>query len=216
MKNIKLVIFDWDGTLCNSIDTIVSSLQFTADKFGYQISNQQAKDVIGLALPIALDTLFPTDDAEQRQQIFDTYVEHNVPHSAHDAWYDGALTMLQDLKQRGILLAVATGKARKGLNRVFERMPECGDIFITSRCADEALSKPNPLMLEQILTELNLTAEQAIMVGDSVYDVQMAKNINMQAIGITHGVHSAEILQPYADVIVDNIEQLHQTLVQML
>lgn len=216
MNHIKLVIFDWDGTLCNSIESIVSSLQFTADKFGYQISNQQAKDVIGLALPIALDTLFPTDDAEKRQQIFDTYVEHNIPHSAHDHWYDGALAMLNDLKQHGLLLAVATGKARKGLHRVFERLPECKEIFITSRCADETLSKPNPLMLEQILTELNIPVEQAIMVGDSIYDMQMAKNINMQAIGITHGVHHADILQPYADMVVENITQLKQMILAKL
>ncbi len=207
MQNIRLVIFDWDGTLFNSIQSIVDSLQFTAKTYGYVISEQQAKDVIGLALPIALQTLFPTDDETLRERILQTYIEHNVPHSQHDQWYEGAFALLNDLRQRGILLAVATGKARKGLNRVLDRL-QCHDLFSVTRCADESESKPSPLMLQQILAELNLEPHQAVMVGDSIYDMQMAQAINMPRIGITHGVHHQAILQPYSTMIVNNIDEL--------
>lgn len=214
MKDIKLVIFDWDGTLFNSIQSIVDSLQFTAHQFTYTISDQQAKDVIGLALPIALQTLFPTDDEQRKAQILQTYIEHNIPHSQYDQWYDGAFALLNKLQQQGLLLAVATGKARKGLERVFDRL-QCEHLFAITRCADEAESKPSPLMLQQILQELNLQPHQALMVGDSIYDMQMAKAIAMPCIGITHGVHQAEFLQPYSDSVVHNIDELAQILLNL-
>ncbi|MDO4223803.1 MAG: HAD hydrolase-like protein, partial [Acinetobacter sp.] len=84
--DIQLVIFDWDGTLCNSINTIVESLHYTAQQYQQPLTDEQAKSVIGLALPSVISTLFP-QVPELHQALFDTYVAHNVPHSAHDTWY---------------------------------------------------------------------------------------------------------------------------------
>lgn len=211
MSEVKLVIFDWDGTLFNSIDTIVKSIFFAADKFRLQVSEQQAKDVIGLALPIALKTALP-NVPHLEEQILQTYIEHNIPASAQDTWFDGAFELLTQLKAKGYLLAVATGKARKGLDRVLHRM-QCEDLFVVTRCADEAESKPSPLMLQQILDELGLQAHQAIMVGDSSYDLEMAQNIQMPSIGVTYGVHSAEVLQQFHPIqTVDSVEQLARLL----
>ncbi|MFB2588190.1 HAD family hydrolase [Acinetobacter sp. c1-l78] len=213
-NDIRLIIFDLDGTLFNSIQSIVDSLQFTAQQFGYQITNQQAEDVIGLALPIALQTVLPTDDAEKKQAIFDCYVAHNIPHSQHDDWYAGIWQMLLDLEQAGFMLAIATGKARKGLDRVLQRT-QSEHLFTAMRGADEALSKPNPLMLEQILNQTGLTAQQAVMVGDSVYDMQMAENIAMPRIGVTYGVHNRERLLEHTNTVVDDVASLREMLLAL-
>lgn len=215
MNDIRLVIFDWDGTLFNSISTIVESLQFTAQQFNLPLTDEQAKDVIGLALPKVMTTLFP-QVPELQDQILKTYIEHNVPHSEQDQWYDGILSLLLELQQAGYMLAVATGKARRGLNRVLERT-QSYDFFTITRTADETESKPNPLMLQQMLNELDLQPHQAVLVGDSCYDLDMAQRIKMPSIGVSYGVHSRERLQQFNPIsIAADVTQLREQLFHCL
>jgi phosphoglycolate phosphatase len=117
--------------------------------------------------------------------------------------------LLADLKQQGIKLAVATGKSRKGLDRVLNQT-NSHDIFDITRAASETRSKPDPLMLQEILLETGVTVERAIMVGDTSYDLEMAQNLNMQRIGVSYGVHSVETLQQYQPLtIVSSVQDLH-------
>jgi phosphoglycolate phosphatase len=209
-NGVSLVIFDWDGTVMDSIGRIVSSMQAAAHKAELIVPSDFAvKQIIGLSLDPAFNTLFPGINDEKRQQLFQYYRDHYVIHDTTPTpLFDGVEQVLQQLKAQNVMLAVATGKARQGLRRMFA---ETGleKYFDTSRCADEAQSKPHPDMLQQILQELDIKAEQAVMVGDTSHDMKMAQAINMPRVGVTHGVHGREILSQFAPTaIIDSIPQL--------
>lgn len=207
----QLVIFDWDGTLFNSVGQIVASLQFAAQQHKQPLSDDAAKSIIGLGLPEVMQTLFP-DVPELHSAILDSYAEHYVAHSQDDQWFDGVGDMLHDLKQRGFKLAVATGKSRRGLDRVLAKT-QSQDLFDITRAASETQSKPHPQMLQEILSYTGVAPEQAIMVGDSSYDLQMAQNIEMPRVGVSYGVHSVDVLQQYKPLMIaDDVTALHHYL----
>ncbi|KJV41166.1 HAD family hydrolase [Acinetobacter brisouii] len=207
----QLVIFDWDGTLFNSVGQIVASLQFAAQQHQQPLSDDAAKSIIGLGLPQVMQTLFP-DVPELHSAILDSYAEHYVAHSQDDQWFDGVGDMLHDLKQRGFKLAVATGKSRRGLDRVLAKT-QSQDLFDITRAASETQSKPHPQMLQEILSYTGVAPEQAIMVGDSSYDLQMAQNIEMPRVGVSYGVHSVDVLQQYKPLMIaDDVTALHHYL----
>ncbi|WHP07501.1 HAD-IA family hydrolase [Acinetobacter corruptisaponis] len=207
-QNIELVIFDWDGTLFDSVGQIVASLQHAAQQFQQPLTNEAAKSIIGLGLPEVMQILFPQVPHLQ-QDILQCYADHYVANSKDDAWFGGVAELLADLKRQGIKLAVATGKSRKGLDRVLNQT-NSHDIFDITRAASETRSKPDPLMLQEILLETGVAVERAIMVGDTSYDLEMAQNLNMQRIGVSYGVHSVETLQQYQPLtIVSSVQDLH-------
>lgn len=214
-KAVELIIFDWDGTLFNSVGQIVASLQYAAQQFEQPLTDQAAQSIIGLALPEVAQILFPSVP-HLHQAILDRYAEHYVAHSNHDAWFAGVAEMLHDLKQQGLKLAVATGKSRRGLDRVLAQT-QSQSLFDITRAASETKSKPDPLMLTEILHHFGLSAEQALMVGDSSYDLEMAQNIAMPRVGVSYGVHSVAVLQQYQPLaIAHDVSQLHQTLIQQI
>ena len=214
MTEYKLVVFDWDGTLMDSIARIVSSMQAAAYHCQLTIPTENSvKDTIGLSLSKVLDILFP--GASQRditallEQYKFQYVEGN---STPAPLFEHALLLLKALTDNDKLLAVATGKGREGLQRVFSSS-QTEHFFHASRCADEAKSKPDPEMLLSLLAELSIAPEQAVMVGDTCYDMQMAKAAGIDRIGITLGVHSRDILKKFQPIaIVDSIAELQQIL----
>jgi phosphoglycolate phosphatase len=148
-QNVELVIFDWDGTLFDSVGQIVASLQYAAQQFEQPLTDDAAKSIIGLGLPEVMQILFPQVPHLQ-QDILQCYADHYVANSKGDAWFSGVAELLADLKQQGIKLAVATGKSRKGLDRVLSQT-NSHQIFDTTRAASETKSKPDPLMLQEIL-----------------------------------------------------------------
>ena len=215
MKRPELIIFDWDGTLFNSVGQIVASLKFAADKFNQPLTDEAAQSIIGLGLPEVMQALFP-QVPHLHQEILVHYGEHYVEHSKHDAWFEGVAELLHDLKAQGLKLAVATGKSRRGLDRVLNKT-QSHHLFDITRAASETMSKPHPQMLKEILHVTQVEAHNAIMVGDSSYDLEMAKNIDMPRIGVSYGVHEVEVLQRYEPLtIVDNIAGLHHYLTQLL
>ena len=120
--------------------------------------------------------------------------------------------MLDDLKQRGFKLAVATGKSRRGLDRVLAKT-NSQNLFDITRAASETKSKPHPQMLQEILSFTGVSPEQAIMVGDTSYDLEMAKNIAMPRVGVSYGVHSVDVLQQYQPLMIaENVPVLHDYL----
>lgn len=199
---VKLIIFDWDGTLFDSVGQIVASLQFAAQQFKQPLSAEDAKSIIGLGLPEVAQTLFP-QVPELHDDILQCYSEHYVAHSKGDAWFVGIRDMLEMLKARGIQLAVATGKSRKGLDRVLAQT-QSQDLFVATRAASETKSKPDPLMLHEILQQTGIEAKHAIMVGDTSYDLQMAANISMPRIGVAYGVHSVAVLDSFEPLYIAN------------
>lgn len=207
MSAVKLVIFDWDGTVMDSVGRIVSCMQTAARHTNVAVPSVSAvKHIIGLSIGPALATLFPDASTAQREQLFNHYRDQYLLHDNTPApLFAGAEALLEQLANQNILLAVATGKARVGLDRLLH---ETGlkRYFATSRCADEAQSKPHPDMLQQIITELGITAEEAVMVGDTSHDLKMAQAIAMPRVGVSHGAHDAATLYQYQPVAV--IDQL--------
>jgi phosphoglycolate phosphatase len=214
MQHYKLVIFDWDGTLMDSIGRIVSSMQAAAiDCLLEHPTNDEVKNIIGLSLPVALEVLFPSGSKQQLDRMLEHYKYQYVHvNNTPTPLFDGALTLLKALTQKKILLAVATGKARQGLQRAFE-MTGTEHYFHASRCADEANSKPDPQMILSLLEELNVLPEHAVMIGDTSHDMAMAQAAGIDRIGITLGVHDKKVLDIYKPkAVVNSLSELQQLL----
>lgn len=209
--NYKLVIFDWDGTLYDSVGQIVDSLLWAAEQHQIKLAPEAAKNIIGLGLPEAMQTLFPHHQA-LHPQIQAAYGQHYVAHSHTQGWFDGVDHLLAELCAQNIQAAVATGKNRPGLDRVLTHTNSHAR-FITTRCAGETKSKPHPLMLEEILQVTGMAVEEAIMIGDTTYDLEMAARIGMPRIGVTYGAHSIDELKSFNPVaIAHSVSELHELL----
>jgi len=197
---IKFIVFDWDGTLMDSEAQIVSCLHAAIADLGLEpMDDDTVKNVIGLGLREAIDTLVPG----RNDQFHQTFVEFYRTHwfqSGKSALFEGAREVLDIIRQQDMLLGIATGKARRGLKRVLD---ETGlePLFHATRCADEAHSKPHPQMLLDMMQELGVGPEETIMVGDTEYDMEMATNAGTGKVAVRSGVHSAERLQQHAPLV---------------
>jgi len=199
MKNrFDLIIFDWDGTLVDSIDWIVQCIQSAAEHYGCAVPTAEAaKDIIGLSLDNAVKTLFPDVDADTRAKLAAHYGQHFFSREiSPDDLFPGVRDMLEQFRKQGYRLAVATGKKSAGLARAISGT-EVADLFCTTRCSDQTASKPDPLMIEEILSEIGVSKERALMVGDSVHDMQMALNAQVASVAVTCGAHSESQLRQY-------------------
>ncbi|MDF1624081.1 HAD family hydrolase [Pseudohongiella nitratireducens] len=213
-RPLKVAIFDWDGTVVDSVEHITDCLHFAATHIGLPaLAREQYRNIIGLGLVEALRSLYPQITQDQMQSMRNAYSKHFMATSAsHQRAFHGIPDLLQTLKDAGIYCAVATGKSRKGLNLALESSRLSGHFDLT-RCADETRSKPDPAMLNEILTELDLPPCAAIMIGDTSYDLEMAQRIDMPAIGVKWGVHPPETLSAFSPIaIVDSASELAQTL----
>ncbi|MDD1612063.1 MAG: HAD-IA family hydrolase [Methylococcaceae bacterium] len=203
MKNrFELLIFDWDGTLMDSIGWIVHCMQTAAEQAGCQIPPAEAaKDVIGLSITRAMDTLFPDAGPELREQLVRGYSQEYAsrPLGPEDL-FAGVHEMLEELNGAGYRLAVATGKTRAGLQKALQATGT-ENLFYITRAADETASKPDPLMLQEIISHVDVPPARALMIGDSIHDLQMAQNAQISAIGVSCGAHSEEILQQYRPLL---------------
>lgn len=194
-KKFDLIVFDWDGTLMDSEVKIVRCMQAAAADVGITDPGAAAiRNIIGLGLSEAMEALFPSASRDARSRLVDRYRTHFLELDATDMpLFPGVVDGLTELASQGYLLAIATGKARRGLNRVLD---ETGirHFFVSSRCADEAFSKPHPRMLEEILDETGTENHRALMIGDTEYDMQMARNARVPALGVSYGVHARDRL----------------------
>ena len=193
-----IAIFDWDGTLCNSIDHIVDSMQDTARELRMTVPTAAAvRDIVGLGLPEAISRLFPDIDEALSADVAATYSRHFAsPDRSPAQLFDGALATLNSLRDRGIELAVATGKSRRGLDRVLASL-SLSNFFDTTRCADETRSKPHPMMVHEIMAERGKSAAKAVVIGDSEYDLGMACEAGVRCVAVSFGVHSEDRLAAY-------------------
>ncbi|WP_046079731.1 HAD family hydrolase [Halomonas sp. HG01] len=192
----RLMIFDWDGTLMDSLARIVACMQAASRDVGWgELSEEAVRDIIGLGLPEAIAKLCPGIGPEQAEALRQRYAYHFVEGDVTPmAFYPGVVEGLARLRaDDGSRLAVATGKSRRGLDRIF-RESDCGHWFHASRTADETLSKPHPRMLQELLDELGVPVEEAVMVGDTEYDLEMARALGMDRVAVTYGVHAPERL----------------------
>lgn len=211
LSSFRLVVFDWDGTIVDSEDHIVKSLDMTAKAMGLPIlSRGQYSDVIGLGMPEVVARLYPgqgVDVVEFRHYYADAFEQNS---HLGNKFFSGALELIESLSSQGNLMAIATGKSRKGLARALS-VSGLSEKFNYTRCADESKSKPDPMMLFDILGHLVIRVEDAVMVGDTRYDLEMAKNAGMASVGVSFGVHSREELAGCNPLlVVDSFAELSQ------
>lgn len=195
MKQYELIIFDWDGTLMDSVGKIVACMTQSAHDLALEAPSEQAvRDIIGLSMDEALNMLFPLSSQAQQHQLKAAYREQYLElNQTPSPLFEGVEALLSQLNELGFKLAVATGKARAGLDRVLGVTDLSGQ-FVASRCADEASSKPSPEMILQLLNELDVDPAKAVMIGDSIHDLNMANNAGIDAIGVDYGAHSQDKL----------------------
>ncbi|ATJ82228.1 HAD family hydrolase [Halomonas beimenensis] len=192
----RLMIFDWDGTLMDSVARIVACMQAAGRDIGWgELPEASVRDIIGLGLPEAIAKLCPGIDPDRAEALRSRYAYHFVEGDVTPMpFYPGVAEGIARLRGDGrTRLAVATGKSRRGLDRIF-RESECGHWFHASRTADETRSKPHPQMLEELLDELGVPAEEAVMIGDTEYDLEMARALGMDRVAVTYGVHAPDRL----------------------
>ena len=213
-KGYSLIVFDWDGTLMDSEAKIVNAMQAAIDdvKLPFRDRNQ-IKNIIGLGLNEALNALFPEIEPHQIAPLTEAYRHHFV-HADNTPMpmFEGVESLLTSLAEQEYWLAVATGKSRRGLDRVLDEY-NLRHHFHVTRCADECFSKPHPLMLEEIMGYVGVEANQALMVGDSEYDILMAQNAGVDALGVSYGVHErTRLMASGALGCLDDIRELNKWL----
>lgn len=205
-----LYIFDWDGTISNSAEKIIRCMQQAAVSAGVTPRDDAAiKNIIGLGLPEAIRTLYPSISAEAADAVRDGYSEHFISADVTPSpFFPGAAEAMTQLRDQGHSLAVATGKSRRGLDRVLGRLG-MDTFFHDSRCADETASKPNPKMLWELLTAFDLSPTEAVMIGDTEYDMAMAHAIGMPRIAVSFGAHHIDRLKAYQpELCIDNFADI--------
>lgn len=193
---MNTLIFDWDGTLADSIANIVTAMQRAAADVGLPVRTaRQVKDIIGLALPDAVRVLYPTiGNPLLAQRVIEAYADNYLALERQpSSLFDGVRAALDGLRARGFYLAVATGKGRQGLDRMLATH-DLQNYFDATRCADETAGKPDPRMLREILDELDVSSAQACMVGDSEFDIFMGHNAGVRPVAVTYGAMTEEQL----------------------
>ena len=209
----KLVIFDWDGTLMDSTRLIASCLQCACRDLGLSVPEfADAKYVIGLGLSDTVRYVAPSLNEPRARQLVERYRHHFLEREHEAQLYAGVAEMLSDLHGRGIRMAVATGKARRGLERALDASG-LRRWFETTRCADEGLAKPHPDMLHVILECTGVEAGDALMVGDTIHDLDLAANAGVEAVAVTYGAHDETLLMTRRSIArVSSVAELHRWL----
>jgi len=202
----SLLIFDWDGTIIDSTARIISSMQRAAVDVGLLRPEDEAVcEIIGLGLPEALRAVFPLIQAPQIERMKERYAFYYIEgDSTPVALFPYVRETLESLHAKGYRLAVATGKNRRGLDRVLAQT-KLGHLFEITRCADETTSKPDPHMLHEILAHTGVAPEAAIMVGDTEFDMDMGRRAGVGRIAVSYGAHHIDRLYQY-----DPLLSMHQ------
>jgi phosphoglycolate phosphatase len=193
-KRFPLLVFDWDGTLIDSAPTIVECLQEACRDLGFTVPDpERAAHIIGLGLHQALEYAIPGLPASEYPRVAQRYRHHFIARDPEIALFSGTEAMLAALHQAGHVLAIATGKSAKGLERAL-RQTGLGQFFAGTRCADQCASKPEPDMLLELMDELGTRRDDTLMIGDTIHDLQMAGNAHVAALAVSHGAHRKETL----------------------
>jgi phosphoglycolate phosphatase len=212
-RRFGLLVFDWDGTLIDSASTIVACIQAACRDLGLPVpEDARASHVIGLGLHDALSYAIPGLAAAEYGRVVACYRQHFLARDPQIPLFPGTEAMLAALRDRGHLLAVATGKSRSGLARALDTTG-LGRFFAASRCADQCAPKPAPDMLRELMNEMGVSPDATLMIGDTVHDLHMASYAGVAAIAVSHGAHPKRdlvALKPLA--CVDSIEELRRWL----
>jgi phosphoglycolate phosphatase len=191
-KQFDLIVWDWDGTLADSTGMITNAILKAAEQVGLPaLSAKTASNIIGLGLKESIHTLYGDIPTEQAKALAAQYTVNYYAGESEIPLFEGAVDTIMALHKRGFKLAVATGKGRRGLNLALEHSG-LGRYFHSTRTVDECFSKPHPQMLDELMEHLVVMPERTLMIGDTSYDLQMAQNAGVSAVGVTYGAQAAE------------------------
>ena len=212
-RRFDLIAFDWDGTLFDSTAIIVRCIQAAVRDVGGTVpTDKEAAYVIGMGLMQALAHAAPDVPPEKYTELGNRYRFHYIQHQDDLSLFEGVLPLLNDLRERGHLLTVATGKSRRGLDEALHTVQLKG-VFDGSRTADQTAGKPHPLMLQELMAEFDVAPERLLMIGDTTHDLQMAVNAGCASVGVSYGAHEPDAfhaLQPLA--VAHSVRELHDWL----
>lgn len=214
-RHFDLIVFDWDGTLFDSTMLIVRCIQAACRDMAVPVpSDAAAAYVIGLSLHDALQQVVPGLPAENYPELGRRYRQHYMASQHELVLFPGTLPMLQALKQRQYLLAVATGKHRRGLDDALAHSQLQG-LFDGTRTADETASKPHPLMLQQLMATLGTSPARTLMIGDTTHDLLLARNAGTPRVAVSYGAHEREAFAEHEPLFVaHSTRELHDWLLQ--
>jgi phosphoglycolate phosphatase len=209
----ELLVFDWDGTLIDSAGAIVWCIQSACRELGLPVPDDaRASHVIGLGLQDALAYAVPGLPPEDYGRVVESYRRHFLARDAGIPLFPGAEAMLSGLRERGHVLAIATGKSRAGLARALENTG-LRPLFASSRCADQCAPKPAPDMILELMAELGTGAANTLMIGDTVHDLHMAASARVPAVAVSYGAHAKADLATLAPLAcLESIDELTQWL----
>ncbi len=211
---MKLLVFDCDGTIVDSQAGIVLSMDHAFRTLGLTApTRKQTLSVVGLSLPEAFSVLAPDAEYDVRLQLSDRYKSafRDLDRDPGDCefLFPGAKQMIGALAcEPGVVLGIATGKSRRGVDRLFAR-EGWENLFVTIQTADDHPSKPHPSMLTRAMEETGAAPHQTIMIGDTTYDIEMARAANVGALGVTWGYHLPQELEDAgAHLLIDDYESM--------
>jgi len=209
-KQFDLLIFDWDGTLMDSAGVIADSIQRACEDIGQPApSDRASRQIIGLGLIQALQTLLPDLSADDYPRLVERYRHHYLSRDDQIPYFLGVADGIRELHECGFQLAVATGKSRLGLSRALDASG-LGPWFAATRCADQTHSKPHPAMVLELLDELDAESAHALVIGDTSHDLLMASNAGVASLGVTYGAHEAGDLHPHAPLaLMSSFAEVH-------
>ncbi|HEY9239131.1 MAG TPA: HAD-IA family hydrolase [Burkholderiaceae bacterium] len=212
--NYDLVVFDWDGTLFDSTALIARCIQAACADLGAPVpSDERASYVIGMGLVQALEYAAPELPPERYKALGERYRHHYFARQHEIVFFDGTLAMLQALKARGHLLAVATGKSRRGLDDALNTSALRG-LFDATRTADETASKPDPRMLVELMDTFAIAPQRTLMIGDTTHDLQLALNAGTASVAVSYGAHAPGTFDGFgARHVAHSTAELHDWLI---
>lgn len=218
-RRFDCITFDWDGTLFDSTAIIVRCIQAAVVEVGgAKPSDQAASYVIGLGLMQALAHAAPDVPKAEYPALGEAYKRQWALHVDDISFFPGTMPMLLSLQARGHLLAVATGKSRRGLDEVLVRELEgvkLSALFDASRTADQTAGKPDPLMLHELMAELDIKPSRMLMIGDTTHDLLLARNAGVASVGVSFGAHAHEAFAEYEPLfIAHSMQELHDWLLK--
>ncbi len=213
LANFDLIVWDWDGTLANSTSMITDAFVQAATQVGLpDVPPEKVTHIIGLGLKESIHAVYGDIDPMLAQALAQQYSANYYAGEQAIPLFEGAKETLVTLHRRGIKLAVATGKGRRGLNLALQHTG-LGSYFHATRTVDECFSKPHPQMLDELMDMLVVTPARTLMIGDTSYDLQMAQNAGVPAVGVSYGAQAQEILVGYNPIqIFGNFNALSQWL----
>ena len=211
------IIFDLDGTLADSADCIVTSMHLVANHFGWDpVSDQAIRDLIGKSLSVMFPSLYNTPDDKLQSAIERYRVEYVRLTETEEKLFDGVIPLLEQLNVMGFKMAIATGKNQAGAEHACNRLGLTPYFDSIHGILPGTPGKPDPAVLIRAMKALDSAAEECVMIGDTIYDMQLAQAVDVRAIGVAWGVHSRDKLEGCGVKVMGDVLELLSVLIQSL